>query len=293
MRPILRSLVAAGSGLLLVALAACEALVRPTREARIASAEAGEAHFAGRMDRLRRSVFFTLSSDSAQEPDVAAREGRFTITPHGGAWVSALASGITRDGYLMTAAHVLRRHNWAVGWMDGALGIRPARVVERRDYGAVGAEFAILRVEAAVDSPLPLMAREGFAGDIYVMAAERGGGHGIECLAGRVLGYSTALGASACFVVRADLPTRHGDSGGPVLSSDGQLIGVDVGWEMPAFSGPVRTLCCPNPAVVLSIIEGDRRSHPWPGTGGAHDAVALPGGAPSMRGAETRHAIDP
>ena len=249
--------------LLLAGLAACEAWVRPSREARIAAAEAGAAHFAGRLDGLRRSVFIVLSGDGDEPPVLVARGGRVEVDAGAGPRTSALACGVAGDGYLLTAAHVLGRHNWVLGWMGGALGIRPARVVERRDYGAPGAEFAVLRVGAPLDSPLPPAEQGGAAGEIYAMAAERGAGGGIECLAGRAVGYSGAAGGGACLVLRAEMPTGHGDSGGPVLTPDGALIGVDIGWEVAApHPRPVRTVCCPNPAVIRAIIERDRLGHP-------------------------------
>ena len=246
-----------------MAVAGCEALVKPSREARISSAEAGEAHFAARIGELRRSVFYTFSSDSALNPGFSVDQGHFAFTPHSTEWSAALAAGISRDGYLLTAGHVARKYNWAVGWMNGRLSMAPARVVEKRDFGVVGAEFAVLRVRAAIDCPLAFSDKGGFNGDIYAMASERGGAYGIDCLAGRALSYSKALGASACFVLLADFPTWHGDSGGPVLSSDGDLVGVDVGWTFAAlFSRPAKTVCCPNPALIRSIIDRDRGGIP-------------------------------
>lgn len=251
---------------MVLAMAGCEALVRPSREARIASAEAGEAHFGSRMAGLRRSVFYVYSSDGSLGPGFSADQGRFSVSPRGGIWSSALASGISGDGYLITAGHVVKRYNWVVGWMNGGLSMLPARVVEKRDYNMIGAEFAVLRVEAAIDSPLPVAAEGGIGAAVYAMAAERDGHHGVECLAGGVLGHSRTAGKTECLVLLADLPTWHGDSGGPVLSPDGGLIGVDVGWESPTlFSRPGRTVCCPNPAVIRSIIDRDREADSGPG----------------------------
>ena len=263
MKPTWSLATASGLAGMVLGVAGCEALVKPSRDARISSAQAGEAHFAARIGELRRSVFYILSSDTILSPGFSVEKGHFTFAPSSSDWSAALAAGISRDGYLLTAGHVVRKHNWAVGWMDGRLSMAPAGVVERRDFGAVGAEFAILRVKASIDSPLAFSAKEGFSADLYAMAAERGGSHGIDCLAGRALSYSKALGDSACFVVLADLPTWHGDSGGPVLSSDGDLVGVDVGWTFTSlFSKPVKTVCCPNPALVRSIMGKDRGMAP-------------------------------
>ena len=142
--------------------------------------------------------------------------------------------------------------------MDGKLEMKAATVVAKRAYGPIGAEFAVLRVAASIGTPLTILRRPGVSGEIYILAPDRVGGAQIQCLAGAAIGYSEPIGGSECIILYTNLPTWNGDSGGPVLSSTGELIGVNVGWKKSGLSKDVRTVCCPNPTMVESIISKDR-----------------------------------
>jgi hypothetical protein len=236
----------------------CESDVQPSREARAGAAALGASHFGDRLPSLTRGVLLTFASDHELRPEFTSAGGHFSISPHSGDWSSGLASAISSDGYLLTAAHVVKRFNWIVGWMDGKLEMKAATVVAKRAYGPIGAEFAVLRVAASIGTPLTILRRPGVSGEIYILAPDRVGGAQIQCLAGAAIGYSEPIGGSECIILYTNLPTWNGDSGGPVLSSTGELIGVNVGWKKSGLSKDVRTVCCPNPTMVESIISKDR-----------------------------------
>jgi hypothetical protein len=202
-----------------------------------------------------------FSSDSPGEPTFEAMGDRFTVTTHA-AVDSGLACGIAADDYLLTVAHVVGKYNWVAGYIGGRVVIRRAEVVAKRNFDRPGAEFAILRTEAGIDHPIGLTRASGVHRPIFVLVASRTGDASVQCLGASIVKTSDAVGDANCVVLFTDLPTWSGDSGGPALDGDGNLVGVVAGW-VRAFplSHALKTVCCPNPSTVSQIIETDRKQH--------------------------------
>lgn len=59
--------------------------------------------------------------------------------------------------------------------------------------------------------------------------------------------------------VRGDLPLRHGDSGGALLTAAGEVIGVTSSYKMPWITMKLAQIAClPSPDRVRAIIDRDR-----------------------------------
>ncbi|MDD5260705.1 MAG: serine protease [Methylacidiphilales bacterium] len=171
-----------------------------------------------------------------------------------------LATGITQDGYLITAAHAAKPHCGVLGWMEGKLATARARVVYKKSFGEPGAEFAILHIENHIDNPLRLEPLKSDQKQVYALASELGPNGRLIVLAGQILNQSKVGADEGISVISTNLPTQPGDSGGAVLSPNGNLIGLNTGFNMPWLSFKVfHTACAPSKELVMSIIERDRQ----------------------------------
>jgi hypothetical protein len=80
------------------------------------------------------------------------------------------------------------------------------------------------------------------------------------CFAGRVLGVKRTFEHAT--MVRHDMPLRHGDSGGPVVTPDGKLVGVESETFNQVFAfKSYEEACRPDPSWIEKVIEEDRRQH--------------------------------
>lgn len=224
------ALVAALGPLALLLGCAEPELVPRTSQLRAASFASGVApEEAPAARRLLGSTMIVLVGGTVGE----TREGQETsrITWSGGEGLGT-AAAVTSDGYLLTAAHVVRRGPLLVlGQFQGGAAARPARLV----WSSEAADLALLKVDARC-APLTLCGpdevaavRQGtpLVGAGAAPTQEQGERRRrLELFAGRVIeppGRSNAPGAARTVV--HDLPTWHGDSGGPVVISPGRAGG--------------------------------------------------------------------
>ncbi len=173
---------------------------------------------------------------------------------------------IDRRGYYLTAAHAVRGDPL---WVCCGGVFRAAQLVFRGD-----ADFdaAVL----AIDRPI----RDAFdwadagrysAGDTVLQAGPSdsgapslmrllGGRPPMQLFAGRLCGVEDAVGPDGGYqLVTSSLPSRGGDSGGPVMTRAGALIGICVRANpIVARSYAVR----PSPAWVREVIEQDYNARP-------------------------------
>ena len=148
---------------------------------------------------------------------------------------------ITEDGYFLTASHVVSRgsslmlaRNIEMG--NGQLDIQgvPARIVWKSDRPWVGLDLALIHARTEPIAPFAIANEPPDIDEPIVTAGWPIGffdsfPQGARLAAGQVVSVSrkAARGSSPPFVtVRHDAPQVSGDSGGPVLDLQGNLVGV-------------------------------------------------------------------
>jgi hypothetical protein len=147
------------------------------------------------------------------------------------------AAAIDRRGYFLTAAHCVEKDPFCLAFLnEGKMQVQRARLVWRGDAAKKQPDLAILQVS------LPLQ-------QVFEWATEFTNGNSIlavglsldkprvlktQCMAGKILNLSEGPQARPPHytVVSHDAPLRHGDSGGPLMSTDGHLLGINVGAEL-------------------------------------------------------------
>ncbi len=170
---------------------------------------------------------------------------------------AAMAVAISKDGYFLVAEHAIRRHAPILFyWTSNAFYIENARIVKR--FPEI--DVAILKVgfvtrkhfesepcEYAIGTRL-------FAGGMSVNSFSSG-----ELLSVK----EKTLNEFTYFELETSLPTRRGDSGGPLIDAAGNLFGITVSGAGGVFSEPQ----APKGYAVMfdfrhlqSVIEKDRKS---------------------------------
>ncbi len=165
----------------------------------------------------------------------------------------ACVTAIDRRGYYLTAAHAVGNDPM---WIECGDVVRPARVVFRGDECF---DLAIL----AVDRPIPDAFRwtDSDRPAVGSTLLEPGpidaasGQLAMQLFAGRVVDVTDDTGPDGPYRrVTSTLPARRGDSGGPVMTTDGDLVGIFVLFN--PLTG--RSVCLrPDPAWVRNLVDRD------------------------------------
>ena len=238
----------------------CLSLARPSKQQReAASARAAKELLAVHHSEIERSTFLVYANDRPAAFDFSNHgdKGDFKfISP----MTSGLATGTSNDGYLLTAAHVVKEHCYVMGWMDGKLAISPARVIYKKFGNEFGAELAILHVGKHLDCPIKLGTLDPAGNDIYAFACDRQPAEvKIIAVAGKIIRRPEPKPNEDMSIMATDLPLWLGDSGGAVMSKDGKLVGVFTAVSRSLTTFKVSRLASvPDINRVQSIIEADR-----------------------------------
>lgn len=176
------------------------------------------------------------------------------------------AIAIEPDGYFLTAAHCLDHPVNYLVYSDGQrarAGI--PRIVAQVFDPSKHLDVAIIYMNVAVPHYFTWADEGEFQqGDeitelgsstVSQLSANRGLLKR-ACMAGQVEAVRSA--ASGARIVLSDLPTREGDSGGPVISRSGRLVGIHSG-VVTSWLGKARAVAVrPNPSWVASVVDRDR-----------------------------------
>lgn len=208
-----------------------------------------------------RAVFFLFCSDAPLKlTSFSGNGGSFNVKfDHSAPFFGALATAFTKDGYLITAGHAAPAHVLAIGVMNGEARAVSARVVYKKSFDTYGTDLAILHVDQPIDFPLPLGQFTPGQNDIYAMGSDREAGFQIVVIGGKVRGASRSEASDQVTLLDTDLPSWHGDSGGGVVSRDGQLIGVITGFKTNwSALRNAKLVCAPSKDFVESVVVIDR-----------------------------------
>lgn len=185
-----------------------------------------------------------------------------------GVLIGALAVAIDKRGYFLTAAHVANNPPINLIFFDGKqMRVEAARVVASSPKKSKSnIDLAILRVPVDLsdsfdwaDVPNPRAKDVAFEiGSREISWTESSLTVGTALFAGglkRIIQYP----AGGCLIL-TDLPTREGDSGGPLFNSSGQLLGVLSGTTRRTFfRRPISVITRPDTTWVREAIEADQQ----------------------------------
>jgi hypothetical protein len=169
-------------------LCGCSSLSRPSDQTRHESCAKIQNLFTADYETSSRQTYVVFSGDSElkmslSEPKTADTGVAFTIANSKSTnhitITRGLAVGLDADGYLMTAGHVVQTNNYVLGWFDGKICLRPARVVFRNKFKK-HADLALLKVAGKLDhcaifGELPKVGDRVFAVACYHKEGELGG----------------------------------------------------------------------------------------------------------------------
>ena len=247
-------------------------LIKPSLEQRGDSFQRLAPQIIANCLEAKYSTYHVLAGDEDFHPRMTGNAGKPNV-PHqlnidaGKNYSQGLAVAIAKDGYLLTAAHVVIRENadyqsiYIIGLMDGRYDIAPARIVRRQKSGA---DSAILTVERILDRPLSLSkaSTEKIAFSVANGWGSYGTGPSLVLLAGQIRAVSALSEDPSSALLTTDIPMWRGDSGGPTFSAEGRLLGINtmVKWKFPLHSDSY--VLSPDPALIETLIEEDRaRQH--------------------------------
>jgi S1-C subfamily serine protease len=200
-----------------------------------------------------------------------------TVTEHGGGAASvhnegfACAAHLTDDGYLLTVQHAVREPVMALRRAVGRADLKSARVVWSGD--ANGCDLTVLKVDWsdccacrwAPEASIAPGARVLAAG-CYLAEDEQHQWFRDDRSAGAVAKAprrTDAAGHSPAFaIIEAALLVHPGDSGGPVLTAEGELIGLTMAHLLDPRTGESTgaTLVIRPDTAFLDRVIGDDRS---------------------------------
>ncbi len=252
-------------------VAGCHSALEPSVHERFASFRQQQRAFVGDPIAVVLETYLVIAGGpGAWQPSIDSATGALRLPPAPqGAYVQGLGVGIDPGGYLLTARHVLRERLFVVGWINGRLDVRPASVVAMGAPSIARADFAVVRIPGRLD----YTARYGMAprrGDpVFAVVCNRGrddiGGE-LGLAGGTVVDGGLDASGRTDPLIATDIPLWHGDSGGPLLSSAGNFVGINSAIEFSWLSGGYfkRLSFYPEEALVRRIIAADKARGPGP-----------------------------
>ncbi len=142
----------------------------------------------------------------------------------------ALAVAIDRTGYLLTARHVLSSYNYVIGDFGGGLAVKRTRVIYQSD-ASEKCDYAVIKVEAKLPFPFTIAPEPKIEDIVFAVVFDKNdktfGGDRLFT-AGQIKSIESH---DSGILIDSTVPLRAGDSGGPMLSPDGRLVGITQGWN--------------------------------------------------------------
>lgn len=185
----------------------------------------------------------------------------------------ASAATLTDDGYLLTVRHALHEPVMALRRAVGRPDLKPARVVWSGE--ADGCDAALLKVDWTGCEACRWAPEAGLAPGAAVLSAgcylaedeehqwfrdDRSAG----ALSAAPRAIAADRGAPAFALVEARLLAHPGDSGGPVMTADGLLVGVTMAHLLDPRTGEstgASLVIRPDIAFLERTIAEDRKAH--------------------------------
>jgi len=148
-----------------------------------------------------------------------------------------MAAAIDRRGYFLTAAHCVKAGQiWLIFPRAGKLQLLRARVVWSGWAAKRGPDLAVVKVASPLDEVFDWTAEDTNGNRVVAVGASSNPHSPMlkrVCLAGKILWISGGDWGlpPAVTIIAHDAPLHRGDSGGPLASPEGRLLGIDVSVE--------------------------------------------------------------
>jgi S1-C subfamily serine protease len=153
-------------------------------------------------------------------------------TSNPGALAYGSATVIDRRGYLLTAAHCVAREPIYVlfGGSDGIARLEKTTVVWQGDDRKKEPDLAVLRVSQTIESVFEWshVFQPKDAGLAAGLDYDQPLNFDMGCVAGKITRINRPSAVPGHEDIYHDAPLHGGDSGGPLTSRDGRLIGINV-----------------------------------------------------------------
>lgn len=201
---------------------------------------------------IQDRVGLTFGGDEFEvELDEGSREA---ITMSGGAPELGSAIAIDPRGYFLTAAHCVEFKNVYVLYLEPRQmpTVKKARVVvngeslakdyvdslspeEKEKYSERHLDFdvAIIHIDSSLEKVFPWAKEFAYKEEVIGAGLKKEGENwnlGIKCFAGKLTHEGDyALGNLSWELIFHDSPARSGNSGGPLMNTEGELIGLNFG----------------------------------------------------------------
>ena len=224
--------------------------------------------FAFPSDLRRANSFAPLARATvgAQSLDLYLRQRTAVLVGEcpGGEMHISEAVAVDPRGYFVTAAHCLEATQFHLFYFDGFhTRVATPRVVAV-EADKVHDDFALIHV-AGTTRCVFQWAEPGLPGEADVAVAVGGGPDDPnskstlipppQCLAGRIVSLEPS-GRIALRILH-NLPLRPGDSGGPLATTNGKLIGINTGVRVSWLGEAVAMAIRPDPRWVRYRIDQD------------------------------------
>ena len=173
---------------------------------------------------------------------------------------------ITEDGYMLSASHCIsdKRTVFAVILDHDSGHIYPVRTVWAGDWANLKDDLALLKVEVEHAEAFRWASGGEFApgSPVAVLGGCTSDPLDPTLAAGRMVreGVPESEGEPT-FVVSFKAPIGPGDSGGPLLTADGRLVGIFTVVEVPILGGTAFAVR-PDLDWLADVIRQDREAHP-------------------------------
>jgi hypothetical protein len=208
---------------------ACHAPSKPSDQLRHDSFIHSHQLFSGNTDAAKRLTYIIFAAGPQFRASIDPHTGEIQWFSGGKGFSSGLAVGVASDGYLITAAHNLDVTNFVFGLFDGKMDVKPARVIFKRGSGT-HADFALIKTEGKLDCCAPPAVEPNTDDPVFAVVCYRKDTQlTLDFAGGKILGISADPQGGGFDLIHTDIPLDHGDSGGPLLSISGQLVGINSG----------------------------------------------------------------
>jgi S1-C subfamily serine protease len=237
----------------------CRSPQNPSDEVRHASYIRCQILFTWNNEAAKRWTYILFSGGPQFTATMDAQTGAVNWVAGKKAFSTGLAIGFEPDGYLVTAAHALNTNIFVLGWFDGKMDLKPARVVFKRNSNT-HADLALIKTDGELDHCSILGERPRSGDRAFAVVCYRNNTHlAIDFAGGTVLGMARDPLGGPLDLIKTDVPLGHGDSGGPLLSSGGQLIGVNSGISF-TLGKHWSDSFYPDRELIQRLVEEDRSS---------------------------------
>jgi len=237
----------------------CQSLQNPSEEVRHASYVRCQSLITGNNETMKRQTYIVLSGGPQFRATMDAKSGTVQWFADKKAFSIGLAVGVAPDGYLVTVAHALNTNTFVCGLFDGKMDLKPARVVFRQN-SKTHADFALIKTEGEL-AHCSIVGERPRCGDrVLAVVCNRNNTHlAIDFAGGTILGISRDPLGGPLDLIKTDVPLGHGDSGGPLLSTGGELIGVNSGISF-TLGKHWSDSYYPDRELIQRLVEEDRSS---------------------------------